>query len=121
MLRFLGVRSLLFLSLAASLVAQAPSSANPSPSKADYSQEGFVIEQFSRKERFENDGTSSQEDTARVRIQSEAGVQRYGLLSFSYPSATGTLEIGYVRVRKTDGSLVETPPENVQDMAAQLS
>ena len=121
MLRFLGVRSLLFFSLAASLVAQTPSSVKPSPSKADYSQEGFVIEQFSRKERFENDGTSSQEDTARVRIQSEAGVQRYGLLSFSYPSATGTLEIGYVRVRKTDGYLVETPPENVQDMAAQIT
>jgi tetratricopeptide (TPR) repeat protein/transglutaminase-like putative cysteine protease len=121
MLRFLGILSLLCFSLAASLVAQAPSSAKSSPSKADYSQEGFVIEQSSRKEKFENDGTSSQEDTARVRIQSEAGVQRFGLLSFSYPSATGTFEIGYVRVRKTDGSLVETPPENVQDMAAQIT
>src|SRR5256885_15994230 len=84
MLRFLGVRSLLFFSLAASLVAQTPSSAKPSPSKADYSQEGFVIEQSSRKERFENDGTSSQEDTARVRTQSDAGVQSYGFVSFSH-------------------------------------
>jgi hypothetical protein len=55
-----------------------------------------VIEQFSRKERFENDGTSSREDTARAKIQSEAGAQRYGLLAFSYPSATGTFEIGYM-------------------------
>ena len=43
------------------------------------------------------------------------------MLSFSYPSATGTFEIDYVRVRKPDGSIVETPPENVQDMAAQIT
>jgi len=112
--------SLVFLFFAPALVAQVASS-KPGTLKADYSQEGFVIEQFSRKERFENDGTSSQEDTARVRIQSEAGVQRYGLLSFTYPSATGSFAIGYVRVRKADGSVVDTPPENVQDMAAEIT
>jgi hypothetical protein len=121
MLRSFAAFSLLFLSLAVFLATQAPSSAKPGTSKGDYSQEGFVIEQVSTKERFENDGTSSSVDTARVRIQSEAGVQRYGLLSFSYPSATGTFEIDYVRVRKPDGSVVETPAENVQDMAAQIT
>ena len=45
MLRLLGALSLLLFSLAASLVAQAPSSTKPSTSRADYSQEGFVIEQ----------------------------------------------------------------------------
>jgi len=112
--------SVLFLSLAPALVAQVPPP-KPGTAKADYSQEGFVIEQFSCKVRFENDGTFSRQDTARVRIQSEAGVQRYGLLSYSYPSATGSFEIGYVRVRKPDGSVVETPPENVQDMAAEIT
>jgi hypothetical protein len=120
MLKPLATLSLLFFSSVHSVIAQGPSS-KPGASKADYSQEGFVIEQFSRKERFENDGTSSREDTARVRIQSEAGVQRYGLLAFSYPSGTGTFEIGYVRVRKPDGSVVETPPENMQDMAAEIT
>lgn len=90
-------------------------------SNRDYSQEAFVIEQFSRKEKFENDGTSFREDTARLRIQAEAGVQRYGVLAFSYTSGTGSFEIEYVRVRKPDGSVVETPPESVQDMAAQIT
>jgi hypothetical protein len=121
MLRVLAVFSLLFFSLAASLSAQAPSTANTGTSKSDYAQEGVVIEEVSRKEKFETDGTSSSVNTARVRIQSEAGVQHYGLLTFSYPSATGTFEISYVRVRKVDGSVVETPPENVQDMAAQIT
>ena len=48
-------------------------------------------------------------------------MQNYGLLSFSYPSATGTFQIVYVRVRKPDGSVVETPEENVQDMAAEIT
>ena len=110
----------LVLFLATPLVAQvvAPKLGIPTP---DHSQEAFVIEQSWRKERFENDGTSTSEDTARVRIQSEAGVQQYGLLTFSYPSATGTFEIVYLRVHKPDGSVVETPPENVQDMAAEIT
>ncbi len=109
MLKPLSIWPFLLISLAPTLIAQVQPS-KPDHAKADFSQEGFVVEQFSRKERFENDGTSSREETARVRIQSEVGVQRYGLLTFSYPSATGTFEIGYVRVRKPDGSVVDTPP-----------
>jgi tetratricopeptide (TPR) repeat protein len=124
MLKRLGVVSIfsLFLSSipAAATVGQAQQAA-PDSSNADHSQEAIVIEQFSRKERFENDGTSLREDTARIRIQAEAGVQQYGVLSFSYASGTGTFEVGYVRVRKPDGSVVETPPENVQDMTAQIT
>ena len=77
MLKPLATLSLLFFSSVHSVIAQGPSS-KPAASKADYSQEAFVIEQFLRKQRFENDGTSSQQDTARVRIQSQAGVQNYG-------------------------------------------
>ena len=123
MLRPSRVSSLVFLSLALApcLGAQSLSLPKPGTAKADYSQEAFVVEQFSCKERFENDGNSSQEIAARVRIQSEAGVQQYGVLSFSYASGTGTFEIESLRVRKADGSVVETPPENVQDMAAQIT
>src|SRR5258705_13437952 len=120
MLRFPSRLTVTFLSLASFLHAQGPAPAKSAPIKADYSQEGFIVEQSSHKEKFENDGTSRSEDEARVRIQSEAGVQRYGLLAFSYPSATGTFQIDYVRVRKPDGSSVETPPENMQDMPAQI-
>ncbi len=90
-------------------------------SENDHSQAGFVIEQFVRQETFENDGSSVQDDQGRIKIQSEAGLKRYGLLTFSYASGTGTFEIGYVRVRKADGSVVETPADNVQDMASQIT
>lgn len=103
------------------LHAQTPAPAKSAEVKPDQSQEAFVIEQFSRKEAYEDDGTSLRQDTARVHVQSEAGVQRYGLLTFSYQKATGNFEIKYLRVRKPDGTVVETPPENVQDMAAQIT
>lgn len=120
----LGVYFLVSLLFVPSLQSFASGQAQPpkgDSSKEDHSKEAFVIEQFSRTEKFENDGTSVRVDSGRVRIQSEAGVQQYGVLTFSYASGTGTFEIGYVRVRKPDGSVVETPPESVQDMASQIT
>jgi len=89
--------------------------------KPDYSKEAFVVEQTSTRIVFENDGTSTREQTARVRIQSDAGLQRYGLLTFSYQGSTESMDIDYVRVRKPDGSVVPTPAENTQDMAAEIT
>ena len=107
--------------VATSLSVPAQSGVKTPAAKVDYSQEAFVMEQFARKVKVENDGTSVREDTARVRIQSDAGVQRYGLLTFPYASGTGSFEIDYVRVRKTDGTVVETPADNIQDMAAEIT
>jgi tetratricopeptide (TPR) repeat protein/transglutaminase-like putative cysteine protease len=110
---------LLLFSVVASGVAQTV--AKPAAANRDNSKEAFVIEQYTQNERYEHDGTSYEEDSGRVRIQSEAGVQQYGVLTFSYASGTGTFEIAYVRVHKPDGSVIETPPEAAQDMAAQIT
>jgi DNA topoisomerase IA len=42
-----------------------------------YAQESFVIEQMHSHYRFEADGTGRKETTARIRVQSEAGVQQW--------------------------------------------
>jgi transglutaminase-like putative cysteine protease/tetratricopeptide (TPR) repeat protein len=70
--------------------------------------------------RYENDGTGLQEVTAAIRIQSQAGVERYGQLEFGYSSATEKMEVNYVRVRKPDGQVVETPAANAQDFAPEI-
>jgi tetratricopeptide (TPR) repeat protein len=88
---------------------------------ADHSKEAAVVELMSVKATFENDGTSTQEATFRARIQSDAGVQRYGLLTFTYQGATQTIEPEYIRVRKPDGSVVVTPPDNIQDLDAGIT
>jgi tetratricopeptide (TPR) repeat protein len=87
----------------------------------DYSKEAFVVERISRKATYENDGTSSEESNARIHIQSQAGLQQFGILAFPYASATSTLEVPYVRVIKPDGRIVQTPSENILDMPADIT
>ena len=87
-------------------------------SKHDYAQEAFVIEQYHSRYRFENDGTGSRETVARVRVQSEAGVQQWGQIQVGYNSANERVEIPYVRVIKADGSIVKAGDDAVQDLSA---
>ncbi len=58
---------------------------------ADYSQEAFVIEQIKTLYRYEKDGTYQRELSIRVKVQSDAGVERFGQLIFPYSSANEKL------------------------------
>ncbi len=110
--------SIASLAVANPLLAQQPAKTGL---KLDYSKEAAIIEKTSTRLVFENDGTGRREAVARVRLQSDAGVQHYGLLAFSYQSSNETMDIEYVRVRKPDGTVVETPLDSVQDMPAEIS
>ena len=91
---------------------------SPDQSKHDYSQEGFVVEQYRSRYRFESDGTGRRETIARIRVQSEAGVQQWGQIQVGYNSANERVEIAYVRVVKEDGSVVKAGDDAVQDISA---
>jgi tetratricopeptide (TPR) repeat protein/transglutaminase-like putative cysteine protease len=95
--------------------------ASQTPARSEYSKEAFVLEQSSDKFKFQNDGTSTREIDIRVRVQSDAGVQQFGVLKFSYQSNSESFAVDYVRVRKPDGSVVVSPPENFQDMPADVT
>lgn len=88
--------------------------------KPDYAQESFVIEQMHSRYRFEADGTGRKETIARIRVQSEAGVQQWGQLQEGYNSANERVEIPYVRVLKEDGSVVKAGEDAVQDLSAPI-
>jgi tetratricopeptide (TPR) repeat protein len=88
----------------------------PVGAKPDYSKEPFVIEQLRVRLRFENDGTGRIEHVARVRVQTEAALQRWGQLRFGYNSSSERLEIAYVRVTKQDGSVVTAGADAVQEL-----
>ncbi len=89
-------------------------------SKKDYSQEAYVIERLQNHYRFEADGTGRKESIARVRVQSEAGVQQWGQLQLGYNSANERMEIAYVRVLKQDGSVIKAPEDAIQDLSAPI-
>ena len=101
--------------------AAGQAASKPANTKPDYSKEAFVDEDDSTKIIFENDGTGTRETSVRIRIQSDAGVQRYGVLTFPYQSAVENVEIDYVRVQKPDGTVITTPAGNIQDMAAEIT
>ena len=89
--------------------------------KRDYSQEAVVVEQLSTVYRFERDGTGQRESTLRVRVQSDAGVERFGQLAFEYSSANEKLDMDYVRVRKADGTVVNAVASDIQDLSAPVA
>jgi tetratricopeptide (TPR) repeat protein len=86
--------------------------------KPDYSPESFVLEQVRTTYRFENDGTGRREIYARIKVQSEAGVQQWGQVVIGYNSANERIEIPYVRVHKADGKVITAADDAVQDLSA---
>ncbi|HUA00731.1 MAG TPA: DUF3857 domain-containing protein [Candidatus Aquilonibacter sp.] len=103
---------------AGSSTASAPAATK---SAADYSQEPFVVEQYVTSARYENDGTAETTVTARIRVQSDAGVQQLGQLVFDYSSANERMDVHYVRVHKADGSVVTATPDAIRDMTAPVA
>ena len=96
---------------------KAPKIEAPSP---DYSQEPFVFELYKLAWRFENDGTGTREQVARIRVQSDAGVQALGQLVFGYSTANERMEVKYVRVRKADGKVMTAGPDAAQDLPSPI-
>ncbi len=126
-MRRLAVLVILIPSLLPTLSAQQPetmpaaaAAAKAAEQQKDYSQESFVIEKVVTRFRFESDGTGRKETIARVRVQSEAGVEQWGQVLVGYNSANERVEIPYVRVLKKDGSVVTAPADSVQDLSAPI-
>jgi len=116
---------LLTLLFSTALLAQTPTTPSPSvplaPAKpADHSQESYVVEKLRTSYRFENDGTGRREIYARIKVQSEAGVEQWGQLVWGYNSANEKIEVPYVRVLKADGSSVAASPDAIQDLSIPL-
>jgi len=92
-----------------------------SASAADYSKEALVIEKMATKVAFSAEGAREWQQTLSVRIQSEAALRQFGVLSFSYGSEMEQMHVDYVRVRKADGSVVETPESSIRDVATEVA
>src|SRR5689334_1750741 len=93
----------------------------PGDKKPDYSQEAVVVEHVSTTYRFEKDGTGQRELNMRVKVQSDAGIERFGQLIFGYSSANEKLDMDYVRVHKADGTVVSATASDIQDLTAPVA
>jgi tetratricopeptide (TPR) repeat protein len=86
-----------------------------------FTDEAVVVERDDVVYRYAGDGTGSKVETAIFRVQSNAALQSFGVLSFPYASGNRHLDIVYARVRKPDGTVVETPVTDAQDQPAQVT
>ena len=102
---------------------QAPKSDKPTAAQkeADYSQEAAVIQLLRTAYRFQPNGSGQREMSVRVKVQSEAGLERFGQLIFPYSSHNEQLNIDYVRVKKVDGTAVNAALTDIQDLTAPLA
>ena len=112
--------AVVFAALLSAGFAQKPD-IKPPDTSPDFSKEAYTIERLTSRITVEGDGTGSREVTAEVKILADAGVKTFAVLNFSYTSASETVDIDYVRVRKPDGSIVKTPDYNIQDMPADVT
>jgi tetratricopeptide (TPR) repeat protein len=121
MLRWFALLIVVFIASAAfGQVPPPPAPSAATQAAVDHSQESFVIEKLHTSYRFENDGTGRREVHARIKVQSEAGVEQWGQLVVGYSSANERVEIPFVRVLKADGSTVTAPADAVQDLSIPL-
>jgi tetratricopeptide (TPR) repeat protein len=104
------------------------SQTNPDPipskttvSSSGYTDEAAVVERDDVVYRFADDGTGSKVESCIFRVQSNAALQTLAVLSFPYASGNQHLDIVYARVRKPDGTVVETPTTDAQDQPAQVT
>jgi tetratricopeptide (TPR) repeat protein len=111
--------------LACSLLSALPTEAQAPPSSKataeNYAGEPYVIEQLKNTVRFEADGKGKHEMLLRVRIQSESAVREFGLLVYPFMASFQTLDVVYARVRKANGSVVDTPAADIQELDSAVS
>lgn len=93
----------------------------PSEEKRDYSAESIVVERLDTVYKFAADGTGVREISAVTLIQSDAAARQYGVLTFPFAGNNERVEFDYVRVRKPDGSVAETPAADAQEMPQEVT
>src|SRR5260370_41573343 len=93
----------------------------PTVKPFDDSKEAVIIERYATRVVYEADGSGTREIAAVIHVQAGAGGQAFGALPFPYTSDDESVEVGYVRVKKPDGTIVVTPNYNIQDLPAEIT
>jgi tetratricopeptide (TPR) repeat protein len=116
--------AMFLLLLLCSLLAIGSSQTSPATEKktsaADPSQQPAIIEELNTSARFESDGNSVQTVRKRVKIQNEAGIRLYGIITFTF-IAGQEFSIDTVEVHKKDGSVVKAGTANIQEITPEIS
>jgi tetratricopeptide (TPR) repeat protein len=83
--------------------------------------EPVVVEQFDHVYTMAADGTGTVLFTIAASVNSEAAVRQLGLINLPFASASGHFELVYVRVRRPDGTVTETPVDQAIEMPSAVT
>jgi tetratricopeptide (TPR) repeat protein len=106
---------------AQSSTTPATTSQSASATSQDFSQQPAVYEFIHTSIRCENDGSMTLESRARIRIQSQAGLNFAGQLVFAYNAANEEEQVKSVLILKADGASITAGPDAVQDLSAPVT
>lgn len=91
------------------------------PDAAPYAQEPLVILDRGSITTMHADGTGTRDDNLAVRLQSDAMVRQFGIITVSFASASEHATFLYARVRHADGSVNETPVTEAIEQVAPIT
>ena len=100
--------------------AQTKSGQEKKTSHDDAAQESVIIEELSTTTRFERDGSSTETVHQRVKVQTEAGLKQYGIITFGF-IAGQKFNIDTVEVHKKDGSIVKAGAADTHEITPAVS
>ncbi len=88
---------------------------------ADFSAEPAIIVDRQSIVAMHADGTGTRENALTVRLQSDAMVRQFGVISVPFAGAAEHVDFLYARVRHPDGSVVETPVDSALEQPEQVT
>lgn len=105
-----------FPAVLACLLPAAFAASNTPAKESDLAGEAVVVEQMSNVIRVAADGSDARTFEMKVRVLSDAGLRDAGTVTIPYSSSRESVTLDYVRVRKPDGRVVETPADDAQEL-----
>ena len=91
------------------------------PAPDPYAGESFVAERSDVVYMMNADGTGYMQKTVAVKIQSEAALQQLGIVGMGFAGNSQRVEFHYVRARRPDGTVTETPVSGVMEQPLQAT
>ena len=109
----------LLCGMLALLCAPLSSAQTATPDK--YAGEPFVIERSDVVYAMNADGTGYMQKTVAVKIQSQSALQQLGIVGMGFAANSQHVELHYVRARRPDGSVTDTPVSGAMEQPIQAT
>ncbi|MGH9585775.1 MAG: DUF3857 domain-containing protein [Acidobacteriaceae bacterium] len=93
----------------------------PETPPASYQGEALIVQQWDIGFHYNADGTGEQTQHLRVKLQNDAGIRQFSVISVAYAASTQSAQFEKLTVIHADGTTTSTPPSDAIDMPAPVT